>query len=106
MTSFMIFSPRQILLVIKHTRINWRGICHVCGKREILRGIWWGNLKVRYNLEALDIDVKIIISGIYIKRKREGGLNLSASDEEQVVGCCEPGNENSGSIKRWNFSTS
>jgi hypothetical protein len=23
-----------------------------------------------------------------------------------VVGCCEPGNENSGSIKRWNFSTS
>jgi hypothetical protein len=86
--------------VIKHTRINWRDICHMCGKREIPRGIWWGNLKDRDNLEALDIDVRIIISGFDIKKKRKVGLNLSVSDKEQVVTYCEQSNENLGFIKR------
>jgi hypothetical protein len=42
----------------------------MCGKSEISRGIWWGNLKDGDNLETLDIDVRII-SGFDIKKKRE-----------------------------------
>jgi len=38
MTSFIIGSPRQILLMIIKTRINWRGIWHVCRRREMLGG--------------------------------------------------------------------
>jgi hypothetical protein len=54
-------------------------------------------------LEAIGIDVRIIVSGFDINKKSGVGLNFSASEEGQMVSCCKHSDENSGSIKRKKF---
>ena len=41
----------------------WR----ICGRREVHRGLWWGNLEERDHLEDLDGDGRIISKEILKK---------------------------------------
>jgi hypothetical protein len=43
MKSFMIFSPREILLIKNEDK--WRGVWHVCGRRELQKGYLAGKPK-------------------------------------------------------------
>ena len=62
-------------------------------------GFWWGNLRERDHLEEPGRDGRIILQWIF--RKWNGGhrLDCSGLEQGQEAGCCECGNEHSGSIK-------
>jgi hypothetical protein len=36
----------------------------VWGRKERVEGLWWGNLKVRNNLEDLGMDKRILLNGL------------------------------------------
>jgi hypothetical protein len=78
----------------------------VWGIGEIYTGFWWRNLREGDNLEDPGVDGRIMLK--WISEKWDGGHELDSSDSElgQVMGCCEYGNEPSGSIKCGNFLTS
>jgi hypothetical protein len=62
------------------------------GRGEVHTGFWWGNIREKYNLGHLSVDRRIILKWFF--KKWDGG---------QVAGCCECGNEPSGSIKCGEF---
>jgi hypothetical protein len=55
--------------------------------------LWSQNLKGRVHLEDLGVDVKIIL------RVVGSGTDLPGLEQAPVTGCCEHGNEPSGSVK-------
>jgi hypothetical protein len=61
---------------------------------------WWGNLRERGHWGDQDIDWRIILRWIF----RKWGLDGLGSEQGQVAGACEYGNELSGSIKMWGVS--
>ena len=75
-------------------------------KGELPTGFWWGNTREGGNLVDPGVDGRIMLK--WISEKWDGGHELDPSDSElrQVMGCCEYGNEPSGSIKCGNFLTS
>jgi hypothetical protein len=54
------FSP-NIIRVIKSKRIKWVGHMARMGRREVHRGLWWGNLRERDHLEDLVLYGRIIL---------------------------------------------
>jgi hypothetical protein len=52
-----------------------------------------------YGLEYLGTGVKIILKWILKKQYEGRGLKCSGSEQEQVTGACECGDEPSGSLK-------
>ena len=62
-------------------------------------GFWWGNLRDGDHLKDPGVDGRIILKRIFEKWEGEHELDRSGSEEGQVEGCCECGNEPSGSIK-------
>jgi hypothetical protein len=60
---------------------------------------WPENVKERDHFEDLGVDVKIILEWILGKYGWEGVVWIQWS----VAGCCEHGNETSGSIKGGEF---
>jgi len=67
------------------------------------KGFWWGDLTERDHLERPGIYGRIILRCIF--RKWDGGhsLNSIGSEQGQVSGARECGNEPSGSIKSGEF---
>jgi hypothetical protein len=65
------------------------------GRRQLHAGFWWRNLGEGDHLEDQGVDERIILRWILVWRH---GLKRSGSEQEQVVGCCECGNEPSGSF--------
>jgi hypothetical protein len=76
------------------------GACSTYGEEErYVQGFWWGNLRERDHLGDPDIIGRIILRWIF--RKWDVGVWTGSSWLRigQVAGCCECGNEHSGSIK-------
>jgi hypothetical protein len=73
----------------------------VWGRRKMHAGICWVNVNKRDHLEDLGIDGRILLN--HFERKLMGGVDRINSVEEQIVSCCEHGNEPSVSIKFWEF---
>jgi hypothetical protein len=71
---------------------------------EVHTGFWWGDLREGDHLEDPGIDGRIILKWIF--KKWDGGsmdwIDM-AQDRDRWRGCCECGNEPSGSIKRGEF---
>jgi len=66
----------------------------------------WGDLRAREHLEGLGIDGRIILKWIF--KMDVGGWGMDWIDLTQdwnVAGACECGNESSVSINVWNFLT-
>jgi hypothetical protein len=61
------------------------------------------NLKEGDHLEDLDVDWRIIVNLSQRRSVGECGRDLSGSAKGLVEGCCEHGNEPSGSIKCADF---
>jgi len=40
---------------------------HVCGRRGVYTGFWWGNVKERVHFENPGVDGRIILRGIFRK---------------------------------------
>jgi hypothetical protein len=65
---------------------------------EVFTGFWWGNLRERNHFENQGIDGGIILKGIF--SKWDGALTgLISFRMGQASGCCECGDEPSGSKK-------
>jgi hypothetical protein len=76
---------------------------HVWVRREVHTGFWWGYLRGEDYLEDLGVDVTMILKLIFMKWDGGGAWTGYASGQGQVAGCCECGNERSGSIKCGEF---
>jgi len=67
-------------------------------------GFWWGNLRERDHLEDIGVDggdnteMDLLVVGW------EHRLDLSGSEQRQVVGSCECGNEPQEFHKTWVIS--
>jgi len=61
------FSP-NIIRVIKSKRMRSAGHVARMGRREVHRGLWWGNLKERDHLEDLVVYGRIILK-LIVKNK-------------------------------------
>jgi hypothetical protein len=61
-------------------------------------GFYWGKLRERGLVEDPGVDENVILRWIF-----KSGLNCSGSEQGQMVGYCECGNEHSGSIKCGEF---
>jgi hypothetical protein len=86
-------------------QINKNGMGGSCGtyvgRGDRHAGFWWGNLKVRNRMEDLDVDWQIILKMDLEElewRAWNGFIRI-----RQVAGCCEHGNEHSGSIRYEEF---
>jgi hypothetical protein len=73
--------------------------CSLHGRDEKCIQIMFGNLKGREHSEVLVVDRKVILEWTFGKMLGAFGLESSGSGQGPVTGCCEHGNESSGSIK-------
>jgi hypothetical protein len=62
-------------------------------------GFWWGNLRERDHLKDPGLDGRIILKWISRTWDGRAWTELSSSQQGQMTGTCECGNELSGSIK-------
>jgi hypothetical protein len=69
------------------------------GERQVHAGFWYGSLRRRDHLEDQGVEGRITLSGPSINRMGGRGMDLSGTDQGQVAGCCENGNEPSVSVK-------
>jgi len=79
--------------------MRWPGhVAHIGESRDTY-SFWRDNLRKTAPLEDLGVYGRIILK--WVLKKKVGGprLDLSVSEEGQVVVFCEYGNEPSGSIK-------
>jgi len=68
-----LYSSPNIIRVNKSRRIRWMEHVHLCGRREVLTGFWWENLKEIDHLEDPGINGSIILK--YIFKKWNGGMD-------------------------------
>jgi hypothetical protein len=73
--------------------------CSTHAGEEICIVFWWGNMKGRNYLEGLGVDEGIILKWVLQNNMQRCELDLSCSEQGQMVDCCERSNEPSGSIK-------
>ena len=73
------------------------------GERITVYRVWWGNLRERDYLREPGVDGRIILDGSSGSEKWGYGLDRAGSEKGQVAGCCECGDEPSGSIKCGEF---
>ena len=59
--------------------------------------------KKTYTLEGQDVNRKIILKWILIKRMGGCEMDLCGTGRRQEAGCCQHGNYNAGSTKRGEF---
>jgi hypothetical protein len=67
------------------------------------RVIWWENLREINYFQGQSLDGGILLKWVFKTRVRSHVLDQSGSGYEHVAGCCECGNEPSGSIKCGEF---
>jgi hypothetical protein len=67
------------------------------------KGFWWRNLWESDQLEKPRVEWRIILKLIFKKWYMRHGLDWSGSEQGQVPGSCEFGNEASSSIKSGEF---
>jgi hypothetical protein len=74
------------------------GACSAYVRQEkCIQRFWWGNLRVTDHLEDRSIDGRIIFRWILGNWGYE--MDRAGSEDRQVAGTCESGNESLGSIK-------
>jgi hypothetical protein len=77
------------------------GMWHVWEKQQLHTGFWWENLRERSHLEDVDDDGKIILKWIFEKKRWKGVYRIYVYRQwDKGAGCCEHGNEHSGSTKK------
>jgi hypothetical protein len=62
-----LYSPPNIVLVIRSKRMKWAGHVARFREREVYTGFWWGELGERENLEDSGVDGRMILRGIFRK---------------------------------------
>ena len=67
-----LYSPPNIVRMIKSRRMKWAGHVASMGRGEVYTGFWWGNLSKRDHLEHPDVDGRIILIWIFRKWKLWG----------------------------------
>jgi hypothetical protein len=50
--------------------MRWMSNVAGIGMKRVANRVWWGNLRVRINLEVLDVDGRIILKWIFMKSDR------------------------------------
>jgi hypothetical protein len=65
----------SIIRVNTLRRMRWTGHVLCMRRMEVHTGFWWGNLRLRDNLEDLVVDRRIILKGIF-SRSRIGRHGL------------------------------
>jgi hypothetical protein len=78
--------------------MRWAGHVARVGDRRDAYIVWWGNLRKREYLEEVSVERKIILKWIF-----KNGQDWSGSVLGEMVGCCDAGNEPSGSIRCGEF---
>ena len=73
------------------------------GRGEVCTWSWWGEVREMDHLKVLDVDGRIILKCIFKKWDGEKWTRLLWLWMGQETGCCEWGNEPSGSIKCGKF---
>jgi hypothetical protein len=97
-----LYALANIIIVIKSRRMRWAGhVAHMGDVRNTKCSSQ--NLKGRDHAEDLGVDGRIILERIMENRVGEYGLDSSGSGCGPVAGCCEHGNEPSGSVKGREF---
>jgi hypothetical protein len=70
------------------------------GRKRILKGLWWRNLKGKKHLKNVGIDARIMSKMVLLINWTGGrGLDSSGTSQGQVTACYEHGNVLSGFIK-------
>ena len=64
MSSFIIYTPQEILLELSNHG-KWDE--QIWGRREMRMGFWWGNMKEIDYLEDLSVNMKIILKKVFKK---------------------------------------
>jgi hypothetical protein len=72
-------------------------------KGAVNTGFWCGNIREGYHLEDSGVDGRIILKMDLREVTCGQGLDRCGSEERKVAGCCECGNEPSGSTKCGEF---
>jgi hypothetical protein len=76
---------------------------HVYVRGEVHTEFSWGNLRKGDHLKDPDVDGGIILKRIFKKWDGRHGLDRSGSEQGNLAGSCECGNEPSGLIKCGEF---
>jgi hypothetical protein len=87
-----LYSPPNIIWVIKSRTMSWAGhVAHMVERRALYR-ILEGRSEGKRHLEGLDVDERMILKGIFKKLVVLHGLDCSGCGQGQVAGSCECGN--------------
>jgi hypothetical protein len=73
------YSPLNLVRVIKSRRMRWAGHVARMGRGEVRTGFWWGNLKERDRLGNPGVDGRIILGWIFRKWDLVCGLDRAGS---------------------------
>jgi hypothetical protein len=64
------YSSSNIIPSVKSRKMRWAGHVTYIGRTEMRAGLWWGNLKVRDNLEIQGVFGRVILKDIEQRRGR------------------------------------
>ena len=82
-----LYSPRNVIRVIKPRRMRWAGQEVGTGDKKVHTRFWWEDLSERGHLEDMGVDGKLILKWIF-KSGTGQWLDWSGSEQEEMEDSC------------------